>query len=76
MFEQTEGKYAFEIQEFSFDYAHKFNPEETLLKNIRSIAYESGVNFDKIREVFGVELRDQLLVLHEVKSSELDEQSE
>ena len=76
LFEETEGKDAFEIQEISFDHAQDFDPEETLLKNMRSIAYDSGVKLDKIREVFGVELRDQLLKLHGVESSQLDKQSE
>lgn len=70
------GKDAFGIQEFSFGHAQDFDPEKSLLKKMRSIAYESGVKPDKIREVFGVELRDQLLKLHGVESSQLDNQSE
>ena len=72
LFEKTQGKDALDIQQFSFDHAQNFEPEEALLKDMRSIAYDSGVSLDKIREVFGVELRDQLLKLHKMESSELD----
>ena len=61
---ETEGKDSLKIQEESFKKAKNFKPNETLLKNMRDSAFQEGIDLDGIRDVLGVELRDQLLAIH------------
>ena len=73
LFEKTNGMNAFEIQTASFDYANSFAPDEDLLQKMQESAFDSGIDLDGIRDVFGVELRDCLLNMHNVKHSSLNE---
>lgn len=69
--EQTAHKDAFEIQEIRFQYAREFGPSEELLKGMRQVAFESGIDLDGMRDVLGAELRYILLESHGCRESEL-----
>ena len=64
MVEQTKGFDLLKIQEESFEKAQSFEPDKSLLQNMRDSAFREGINLNGVRAVLGVELRDCLLALH------------
>ena len=65
MIEDTKGMDALKVQEQSFEKARNFEPDENLLQDMRDSAFQEGIGLDGVRDVLGVELRDQLLSMHE-----------
>ena len=64
MKQKVEGKPAYEINDFAFDYVkNTFQPSEEQEARIRSCAYENALSAEKVGDVLAVELRDALLKL-------------
>ncbi len=60
--DEVKNKEAYNIQEFSFEYASKdehYDTEE--LQLILDYAYSNGILKENVQSVFGIELRDELL---------------
>ncbi|MCY4000001.1 MAG: hypothetical protein OXF84_04215 [Bacteroidetes bacterium] len=58
----TKNKEAYEIQEFSFEYADdNQNYSEEELRLIKSLAYQNGISDFDVCRVLGFKLRDKLL---------------
>lgn len=72
MIEETEGMDSLKIQEESFNKAKNFEPNETLLQNMRDSAFQEGIDLEGVKDVLGVELRDQLLAIHGKTKESLD----
>ena len=70
LFEKTQNMTPFQIQTLSFDHVKSFEPDETLLYKMQESAYESGIDFEGVKNVLGVELRDRLLRLNNFTHSD------
>ena len=69
---QTKSMTPFQVQEFSFDYANAFEPDDALLVKMQQSSFETGIDLEGVRRVLGVELRDRLLQLNGLTESSLD----
>lgn len=69
---QTKGMTPFQVQEFSFDHANAFEPDNALLVKMQQSSFETGIDLEGVRRVLGVELRDRLLQLNGLTESSLD----
>ncbi len=56
-----EGKDAYQIQEYCFEFVEGFAYTDQELSRIRDSAYRNGLPTEQIRRVLAVELRDKLL---------------
>ena len=72
--ERVEGKRPFEIQSICFDYVrYEFEPSETQLAKLQDSAYDNGIDFAAVMDVLAVELRDRLLELVGVPTTDSEE---
>ena len=71
--DETKDMDSLQIQEVSFHRAKSFEPDAELLQKMRDSAFEEGIELDRVRDVFGVELRDCLLRLHDIPKPSLDD---
>ena len=60
--DNVQGKEAYEVQDYSFEYAaNEENHTDEFLQKMRICAYNNGTQVEAVRRVLGVELRDALL---------------
>ena len=69
---QTQDMTPFQIQTIAFDHVKSFEPDEALLLKMQESAYESGIDLKGVKNVLGVELRDCLLRMNQMRRSSLD----
>ena len=72
LIDKTKGMTPFQVQEFSFDHASAFEPDDALLVKMQQSSFETGIDLEGVRRVLGVELRDRLLQLNGLTESSLD----
>ena len=78
---ETENMNAYKVQEYCFSFCKEKLPDDleqndkTYFDKISNVAYEEGINIEKLTRVLGIKLRDKVLSMKGKSHAEIDEHS-